>query len=54
MAVKDESFYQVSGKRRKGFPSESRVKRGFPGCTRRQRTPWEAGAQWSVPLRLRT
>jgi len=29
-AVKTEFFFERSSKRRKGFPSETRVKRGFP------------------------
>ena len=28
--MQDEFFYEVSSKRRKGFPSETNVKRGFP------------------------
>lgn len=30
----DESLYETSSKRRKGFPSETNVKRGFPRCPR--------------------
>jgi hypothetical protein len=33
--VKDDFFYEVTSKRRKGFLSETNVKRGFPRCTRR-------------------
>jgi len=33
--VKDDFFYEITSKRRKGFPSETNVKRGFPRCTRR-------------------
>ena len=28
--MEDEFFFEPSSKRRKGFPSETRVKRGFP------------------------
>jgi len=30
--MKDEFWFEPSSKRRKGFPSESKVKRGFPRC----------------------
>ena len=30
--MKDEFLYEASSKRRKGFPSETKVKRGFPRC----------------------
>jgi hypothetical protein len=33
--MNDEILYQASSKRRKGFPSETSVKRGFPRSTRR-------------------
>lgn len=33
-AMKDEFLYEVTSKRRKGFPSETNVKRGFPRCAR--------------------
>ena len=33
--MKDDFFYEFTSKRRKGFPSETNVKRGFPRCTRR-------------------
>ncbi len=33
--MKHEFLYEVSSKRRKGFPSETNVKRGFPRCARR-------------------
>jgi hypothetical protein len=32
--MKDEILYFTSNKRRKGFPSETKVKKGFPRCTR--------------------
>jgi len=28
--MKDEFLYEITSKRRKGFPSETNVKRGFP------------------------
>jgi hypothetical protein len=28
-----ESTFERSSQRRKGFPSETRVKRGFPSCS---------------------
>jgi hypothetical protein len=33
--VENEFLYEITSKRRKGFPSETNVKRGFPRCTRR-------------------
>ena len=33
--MKDELLYQPSSKRRKGFPSETSVKHGFPSGPRR-------------------
>jgi hypothetical protein len=33
--MKDEFPYEFTSKRRKGFPSETKVKRGFPCCPRR-------------------
>jgi len=33
--MKDEFSHEVTSKRRKGFPSETKVKRGFPRCERR-------------------
>ena len=33
--MQDEFLFEVSSKRRKGFPSETNVKRGFPRRTRR-------------------
>jgi hypothetical protein len=33
--MKDELLYEITSKRRKGFPSETNVKRGFPHCARR-------------------
>jgi hypothetical protein len=33
--VENEFLYEIISKRRKGFPSETNVKRGFPRCTRR-------------------
>ena len=30
--MKGEFWFEPSSKRRKGFPSESKVKRGFPRC----------------------
>jgi hypothetical protein len=30
----DGFIYETSSKRRKGFPSETNVKRGFPRCAR--------------------
>jgi len=33
--MQDEFLYEVSSKRRKGFPSETNVKRGFPRGKRR-------------------
>lgn len=32
--MKDEFHYEITSKRRKGFPSETNVKRGFPRGTR--------------------
>jgi hypothetical protein len=34
-AMQDEFLFEISRKRRKGFPSETNVKRGFPRCARR-------------------
>jgi hypothetical protein len=34
-AMKDEFLFEISSKRRKGFPSETHVKRGFPRGARR-------------------
>jgi hypothetical protein len=31
--MKDESNFERSSKRRKGFPSETRVKHGFPSSS---------------------
>jgi hypothetical protein len=33
--VENEFLFEITSKRRKGFPSETNVKRGFPRCTRR-------------------
>jgi hypothetical protein len=33
--MKDEFLFEISSKRRKGFPSETNVKRGFPRGARR-------------------
>jgi hypothetical protein len=33
--MKDEFLYEITSKRRKSFPSETKVKRGFPRCARR-------------------
>jgi hypothetical protein len=33
-AVKDDFLYVTTSKRRRGFPSESKVKRGFPRSAR--------------------
>ena len=33
--MQDEFLYEVTSKRRKGFPSETNVKRGFPSCAHR-------------------
>jgi hypothetical protein len=33
--MQDEFLFEVSSKRRKGFPSETNVKRGFPRGARR-------------------
>ena len=32
--MKNDFLHEISSKRRKGFPSETKVKRGFPHCTR--------------------
>ena len=32
--MKDEYLSEITSKRRKGFPSETKVKRGFPRSTR--------------------
>jgi hypothetical protein len=33
--VENEFLFEITSKRRKGFPSETNVKRGFPRCTLR-------------------
>jgi hypothetical protein len=42
--VNSEFFFEPSSKLRKGFPSETRVKRGFPRDPLRERTLREAPA----------
>jgi hypothetical protein len=32
--VKEQTLYLSTSKRRKGFPSETQVKKGFPRCAR--------------------
>jgi len=32
--MKDDFLFEITSKRRKGFPSETNVKRGFPRCER--------------------
>jgi hypothetical protein len=33
--MQHDFVYETTSKRRKGFPSETNVKRGFPRCSRR-------------------
>jgi len=51
--VKDEFLYETTSKRRKGFPSETKVKRGFPRCTRGQRVSLRSRAEMITALVVR-
>jgi len=48
-----ESNFEATSKRRKGFPSESQVKRGVRVIYRKQGAVQEAGSQRPLPVRLR-
>jgi hypothetical protein len=50
--VKDEFLYEITSKRRKGFPPETNVKRGFPRCARHPTRPFEVPAAKFRPLEL--
>jgi len=52
--MRSEFYFESSSKRRKGFPSEARVKRGFPSGSLRQGAIREAGTERPVPLRIWT
>jgi len=51
--VENEFFFEPSSKRRKGYPSETKVKRGFPRRPHPQRALRETGQEWSLSVRLR-
>ena len=52
--MKSTFFHERSSKRRKGFPSETSVKRGFPRRSRRQGAERKARAQRFLPVRFGT
>jgi hypothetical protein len=46
--------FEATSKRRKGYPSETRVKRGNRTVHgNKELLPREVGPQWSLPLRIR-
>jgi hypothetical protein len=47
-----EFLSEISSKRRRGFPSETRVKRGFPSGSLLQGASREARTERSVPVRV--
>ncbi len=54
LQCKANRFFEPSSKRRKGFPSETNVKRGFPRRAWRQGTRRKAGQKRPLPVRFRT
>lgn len=50
----ESASVEIMSKRRRGFPSETQVKRGFQGGPWRQGAFREARAPGSLPLRIRT
>ena len=51
--MNDEFLYEITSKRRKGFPSETRVKKGDRIVHEDKELIREARPQRSVPVRLR-
>ena len=50
----EHSNFEITSKRRKGFPSETQVKRGVRNGARKQRAVRKARAQRSLPVRFWT